>query len=219
MRIDNTDIQGIIFDLDGTLANSIKDIGDAMNRVLAGKGFPLHSYGQYRFLVGKGLKNLVTSALPENNRQPEIIQQCYNLMLDDYGHNYMVNTKPYDGIPELLDRLYLMQIKMAVLSNKNDNITKIIVGELFDHRLFETVLGSTPETPGKPNPEAAFKIARKMGLDAKNIAFIGDTSNDMQTAVNAGMLPIGVLWGFRTRDELLAHGAKVLLQHPSELFG
>lgn len=214
MKVSKREIKGIIFDLDGTLADSIEDIGDAMNRVLKLAGYPQHSYDKYKYLVGKGLKNLVVSSLPENQRSDETIEHCHKQMLEDYGNNYLVKTKPYDGIEELLKKLYTREIKMAVLSNKNDEMTKQVVKELFDTELFEVVMGSIPDIPRKPDPAAALMIAKKLNTGSENIAFFGDTNNDMHTAVNAGMLPIGVLWGFRSREELLESGAEVLLEHP-----
>lgn len=208
----------MIFDLDGTLADSIEDIGDSMNRVLEEHGFPPHSYKKYKQLVGKGLGNLVIKALPEDQRSDKVIGICNEQMLEDYGKNYLVRTRPYDGIMELLEKLHHQKIRMGVLSNKNDEMTKKVVNELFEPELFEIVMGSSPGIQRKPHPEAALRMAEKFGLNKTNIAFVGDTNNDMETAVNAGMLPIGVLWGFRSREELVESGAEILLSHPLDLF-
>jgi len=218
MRIKGREIKAVVFDLDGTLADSIADIGDAMNRVLESKGFPGHSYRDYKYFVGKGLKNLVLASLPENHRPDALIDECYALMLEDYGRNYLVKTRLYDGIQELINMLYDKGIRMAVLSNKAEEMTKKVVSELLGDEKIEVVLGMKPSLPRKPDPAGAVFISEKFGIPRKQFAYIGDTNTDMQTAVNAGMLPVGVIWGFRSKQELIESGAGFLLAHPMELF-
>mgnify|MGYP006277682877 CR=1 FL=1 len=217
MKIQEREIKAVVFDLDGTLADSIADIGDAMNRVLESKGFPVHSYRDYKYFVGKGLKNLVLASLPEDQRSDELIEECHDLMLQDYGKNYLVKTRLYDGIEELIDSLHAKGIRMAVLSNKAEEMTKKVVSELIGNEKIELVLGMKPSLPRKPDPAGAVFISEKFGIPRENFAYVGDTNTDMQTAVNAGMLPVGVLWGFRSEQELIESGAQVLLKHPMEL--
>ncbi|MCF8236096.1 MAG: HAD family hydrolase [Bacteroidales bacterium] len=217
MQIKGREIKAVVFDLDGTLADSIADISDAMNRVLESKGLPVHSYREYKYFVGKGLKNLVLASLPEDNRPDELIDECHDLMMQDYGQNYLVKTSLYDGIEELINTMYDQGIRMAVLSNKAEATTKKVVSELLGNEKIELVLGMKPSLPRKPDPAGAVFISEKFGIPHEQFAYIGDTNTDMQTALNAGMLPVGVLWGFRSQQELIESGAQVLLKHPMEL--
>ncbi len=217
MQIKNRKIKGIIFDLDGTLVDSIEDITDAMNRVLSSQGFPLHSVDDYKYFVGKGLRELIIEALPKQNRSEETIEKCFDLMREDYGKNYLVKTKAYKGVNDLLDSLKEMNIKMSVLSNKVDEMTKQVVKEIFGGNTFDIVLGKTSRFPRKPDPAGALFISKQMGIDPENMAYLGDTNTDMETARNAHMLAIGALWGFRTKEELLQHGAEIVIEHPMDL--
>jgi phosphoglycolate phosphatase len=210
-------IKGVIFDLDGTLANTLSDIAGSMNRVLMAHGYPAHPVEDYKLLVGKGLDNLVTQALPLKSRQPAIISTCLSEMIADYSQNCLVNTCLYDGIRELLVDLTERNMKLAVFSNKADSLTQRIVSHLLSDIHFERVMGARPDFPKKPDPEGALFISRQEGITPNEIIYMGDSDIDMLTAINAGMHAVGVLWGFRSADELLANGAKVLLGHPSEL--
>ncbi|MDR0713162.1 MAG: HAD family hydrolase [Bacteroidales bacterium] len=209
--------RAVIFDLDGTLADTLEDIADAMNRTLSAGGYPTHHYGAYRFLVGKGMKNLVAQSLPEQERCEIVIEKCYARMLADYTQNYVNKTHLYDGIPELLDELFRRTVKMAVLSNKDDVITRKICCELFQNRYFEMILGSTVRFPRKPNPQAALFIAGEIQASSDEIIYIGDSDVDMQTASAAGFYAVGAGWGFRPEEELLHNGARKVIRHPREL--
>ncbi len=209
--------KAIIFDLDGTLVNSLEDLADSMNIVLKKNGFPDHNYEAYRYFVGKGIRNLVTKALPEPNRTEELIDRCLALMISEYNKNCTNKTRPYNGIPELLKELVSRNIKVAVLSNKADEFTNKIVSTLFPDISFTAIIGFTEESLRKPNPANALLISQKSGLKADEIIFAGDSDIDMKTAFNAGMFPLGVLWGFRTADELKEAGAKALIKNPSEI--
>lgn len=206
----------VIFDLDGTLVNSLDDLADAMNSVLSNNGLPIHPADAYRYFVGNGIRNLVSKALPEPARDDKTITECYQQMLDVYSRNYMVKTRPYDGIIDLLDELKSFDMKLGVFSNKADGFTKNIVQKLFPG-YFDAVVGFTTEALKKPNPVCALRLSKRFGSDPENIIYIGDSGVDMQTAKNAKMYGVGVLWGFRTEDELISNGAETTIAHPLDL--
>ena len=208
---------GAIFDLDGTLANTLTDIADSMNRVLKANRYPVHSVEDYKFLVGKGLENLVSLALPEKSRQPALVSKCLAEMLEDYRENCLVSTSLYDGIRELLAELAQSGIKMAVFSNKAEPLTRKIVSNLLPDIRFVRVMGARSGLPKKPDPAGALMISSQMEVPPWNVVYLGDSDIDMITATRAGMFAVGVLWGFRSGEELQANGAKRLLKHPSDL--
>jgi len=208
--------KGIIFDLDGTLVNSLEDIADAMNSVLQNLNYPTHSYETYQYFIGSGLRNLVSKSLPSTHNEDKHIDHCYQLMIEEYSVNCTRKTKPYDGITELLDYLVSNNIKLSVFSNKSDELTKKITNELFPG-YFDPIIGLTVEALKKPNPSEAIEISKKLGLKTEEIIFVGDSCIDMQTATNANMHAVGVSWGYRPEDELIAQGAKHVLYHPLDL--
>jgi phosphoglycolate phosphatase len=208
--------KGIIFDLDGTLVNSLEDISDAMNTVLTGLNYPTHTYDTYQYFIGSGLRNLVSKALPASNNSDEQIEICFDCMINEYREVCTIKTKPYEGIKELLDLLTSQNIKLAVFSNKADELTKKIASEIFPD-YFNAAVGLSTEALKKPNPSEALAIAEKWNLKPEEILFVGDSDIDMQTAVNANMFPVGVTWGYRTEAELRASGAKATIDHPSDL--
>ena len=207
----------VIFDLDGTLANTLEDIADNMNRVLSGQGFPVHEYDAYRFYVGNGLKNLVTRCLPENARTDNMIAACHDRMVAEYSMNYIRKTRLYDGISELLDALSLQHVKLAVLSNKADPLTQKICAVLLKNWKFDSVMGASDRFPRKPDPASALFIAEQMGVMPARVCYLGDSNVDMKTAIAAGFYPVGAGWGFRPKEELIENGAKKVIDHPTEL--
>jgi phosphoglycolate phosphatase len=207
----------MIFDLDGTLLNTLEDIAQSMNAALMALGAPTHPVEDYRTLVGRGMEILAFNVLPENRRDPATVTDCVNAMRKEYGRTWAQTTTPYAGITELLALLAERNIKTAVLSNKADVFTKQSVAHFFSAHRFELVLGSSTSFPNKPDPAGALHIASSLGVEPGNCFFIGDSDVDMQTANNAGMIPMGVLWGFRTAEELLANGAKYLVRTPAEI--
>jgi len=209
--------KAIIFDLDGTLLDTIEDLSDSMNAVLEKKGFPTHSVEEYKYFVGEGIHKLVERALPANLRNETSIKEYANLMRQEYKRRWNNKTRPYEGIPELLGKLTEKGILMTVLSNKADDFTKVIISELLPHWKFEVVFGERPNVPRKPDPTAALEIAGMLGLQPKDFILLGDSESDMITAAAAGMYGIGALWGFRTEDELISSGAKAVIQHPLDL--
>src|SRR3972149_10652486 len=156
--------QGIIFDLDGTLANTLADIAGSMNRVLTARRYPGHGTEDYKQLVGRGLENLVIQALPEYARQPAEISCCLAEMMDDYDRNCLVNTCLYDGIRELIHELVFRKIMLAVFSNKAEPLTLKIVSHLLGEVNFERVMGARPDFPKKPDPAGAVNISNQMGI-------------------------------------------------------
>lgn len=208
--------KGIIFDLDGTLVNSLEDISDAMNTVLTNLNYPTHTYDTYQYFIGSGLRNLVSKALPASNNTEDQIETCFQTMINEYRKNCTIKTKPYEGIITLLDELGSQNIKLAVFSNKADELTKKIAAEIFPD-YFDAAVGLSTEELKKPNPFEAIEISKNWNLKTEEILFVGDSDIDMQTAVNANMFPVGVTWGYRTEQELKNSGAKLVINNPSEL--
>ena len=209
--------RAVIFDLDGTLADTLKDIADNMNRALDANGFPTHEYDDYRYFIGDGLRNLVARCLPESARTDAVITACHDRMMAEYHLNYLVKTRLYDGIPELLDKLSSHRIKMAVLSNKADPLTQKICNDLLKDWKFEVVMGANDRFPRKPDPASAWFISEQIGVMPANICFLGDSDVDMKTATAAGLYPVGAGWGFRPKEELVENGAKLVIDHPTDL--
>lgn len=209
--------KAVIFDLDGTLINSVDDLGTSVNRVLEYNGFPVHKLEDYNRFIGDGAKMMVKRALPEDKRDEVTLAKCLDQFLKDYFQNYNVHTKPYDGIPQLLDYLAGKSVKVAVLTNKPNEVTGKIVSELFNNWSFEAVIGQMDSIPRKPDPTGAMMISKKMKVKTEEIVYLGDSGVDMETARSAGMLPVGVLWGFRDYTELKEHGAKFLINNPMEI--
>jgi phosphoglycolate phosphatase len=211
------EFKAVIFDMDGTLLDTLQDLADSMNQVLKRFGYPEHPREAYKYFVGQGMDILVRKALPPEHLYESLIPQCIEAMREEYGKNWDRSTRPYPGIPELLDALTQKEIPMAILSNKPHDFTQFVAARLLAKWTFPVILGARPGVPKKPDPAGALEIADILKLSPKEILYLGDTGTDMQTATAAGMFPVGVLWGFRTESELLAEGAKVLIERPQEL--
>jgi phosphoglycolate phosphatase len=209
--------KGIIFDLDGTLLDTIEDIADSMNRVLREKGLPTHNTEAYRLFVGSGIRNLVREALPESHRDEATIQNCFETMYQLYKENCVNKTRPYDGVTDLLDELDSRGLKLAILSNKADEMTRQTARTLLPEEHFSIIAGLTDEALRKPNPQKALQMSKEMGVEPCEMMYVGDTDVDMQTAQNAGMYAVGVRWGFRDEEELRNNGAQKILAHPADL--
>lgn len=207
----------VIFDLDGTLADALEDVADAVNRILRAERFPEHDYSAYELMIGRGIRNLVSEALPPDQRGEVTVERCFTAMIADYRENYLVRTRLYDGVAELLRGLRLRGVRLAVFSNKADDLTRRIVQTLIRAGTFEVVMGARPETPLKPDPAGALLIAQCMGLTPEHIVYVGDSGIDMLTAKRAGMIAVGASWGFRDEAELVAQGADLVIDHPLEL--
>ncbi len=210
-------ISAVIFDLDGTLLDTLVDIADSCNHVLARNGFPTHPVDDFRAFIGDGVRPLVSRVLPPDKQDPIIITALVKEYRQVYSANYQVNTKPYPGIPVMLDGLVERHIRLGVLSNKPHDFTLRCVSELLPLWKFEIVLGHHDTIPPKPDPAGLLHISSKLDVPVSNIAYLGDSGTDMQTAVSAGVFPVGALWGFRSADELRHNGAKALIQRPEEI--
>ena len=208
-------IRGLIFDLDGTLLDSLADIGGAMNDALTARGWPSHPIDAYLRMVGDGIEVLAKRAAPAGEDVATLVEQYRARYRERMEHE----TKPYAGVPELLDALASRGVPMAVLSNKRDDFTVELVKRQLGRWPFVAVRGERQGVARKPDPVAALELAAELKLQPAEIGFVGDTPIDVKTAIAAGMTPVAVLWGFRTREELVAAGAGNLLSRPAELMG
>lgn len=208
--------KAVIFDLDGTLVNSLHDIADSMNIVLENNNFPTHSYEAYQYFIGSGIRNLVSKALPLEHNNNIQIEHCFNAMMEVYAIRCTEKTIPYEGIMELLDSLIARNIKLSVLSNKADAFTKQIAIKLFPN-YFAPIIGLTTELLKKPNPTVLLQMCDSLGFKPQEVMYVGDTGIDMQTATNAHMCAVGVLWGYRSKEDLIANDANYIISKPMDL--
>jgi phosphoglycolate phosphatase len=209
--------KAVLFDLDGTLLDTLQDIADSVNKGLGYLSFPQHKTEAYKALIGDGREVLAARALPPNQRNSANTQELLAHINAEYAIHWADHTHPYQGVPELLDALTAKGIKMAVLSNKADDLTKMMVSKILPKWRFMIVVGANPSVPHKPDPTAALGIAKKSGINPSQFLYLGDSDIDMKTANGAGMYAVGALWGFRSAGELLASGAQALIKHPVEL--
>lgn len=209
--------KAVIFDLDGTLLDTLEDLADSMNAVLERNSYPTYPVDAYKYLVGNGMRTLVRRAFPDDMQEDENIDRGVSAMRDEYSRRWKNKTKPYNGIAEMLNNLVNRGLKIAVLSNKSDDFTKLIIKNLLPEWKFDLVFGERPGIPIKPNPAGALEIARTLEISPAEFLYLGDTGVDMKTAVSAGMYAVGVLWGFREAEELTECGAKLLISHPSSI--
>ncbi len=209
--------KAVIFDLDGTLLNSLQDLADATNRMLRSFGYPEHDLEAYKYFVGSGIEALVKRALPRQRRQDAHLQHCVQLMKAEYARCWTRKTHLYPGIAQLLDELEAGGFALSILSNKADAATRQIAAALLDRWNFRVIAGARQGVAKKPDPTAALAIADEIGVSPQQSIFMGDTAIDMQTARAGGMYGIGVLWGFRPAEELIAGGCRMLLATPTDL--
>jgi phosphoglycolate phosphatase len=210
-------LRGIIFDLDGTLLDTLRDIADSMNAALECLGYPPHQVADYRLMVGTGIEELSHRALPEKDRSDSAAAVLAATMRREYSARWAHSTVPYEGVLPMLSELSTMKVPMAILSNKADEFTRAIVQRFLGEFTFKIVLGMRPDFPRKPDPASSLHIAALMRLDHRETVFAGDSGTDMETARRAGMYGIGVLWGFRGREELVNNGAQRVISSPQEL--
>lgn len=207
----------VIFDLDGTLLNTIADLAAATNQALQHYGYPTHEVEAYRFFVGNGINKLFERALPETERTEENILKIRSQFVPYYDTHNADLSRPYPGIPELLRTLQQKGIKIAVASNKYQAATRKLIAHYFPEINFVEVLGQREGIPAKPDPSIVNEIKIKAGVDEKEILYAGDSNVDMQTAHNAGVTAVGVAWGFRPRTELEALHPAYIIEKAEEL--
>ena len=209
-------VGGLLFDLDGTLLDTLEDIAFSMNAALSRFGGRPLPADDYRLYIGQGLEVLASRVLPEARRDEDTIRQCVAAMREVYATRWAHATRPYPGIVALLDALKKRALPMAVFSNKAHDFTVRIVTHFFGAEIFSIILGGG-KFPFKPDPAGAIHIAGTLGIRPGDILYVGDSDIDMQTAANAGMYAVGVTWGFRSRQELIENGARDLIGEPAEL--
>lgn len=209
----------LIFDLDGTLLDTIGDLATSTNYALTLCGFPTHETPAYRFFIGNGINNLFEKALPEGSKTPENILMVRQLFLEYYGAHNSELTVPYSGITELLQSLQNKGIKLAVASNKYHKATEILIQHFFPEIRFTAVFGQREGVPTKPDPTIIQDILSITKVDKNEVLYIGDSGVDMQTAQNACIDAVGVTWGFRPRAELEEFSPKYFVDKPLEILG
>lgn len=209
--------KAVLFDLDGTLLYTLEDLAFSVNTVLKKHSLPTHPTDAYKAFIGDGILQLVSRALPENKRTPDLIKMLISEAKPFYEQNALKTTRPYDGIPELLDALESRNIRMAILSNKPHELTAFIVSKIFAKWKFDIVWGERPQMPPKPDPKGAIELAKQLEIPPNEFLYLGDMATDIKTACGAGMNAVGVLWGFRDKKELADAGAKIFISHPLEL--
>ncbi len=210
--------RAVCFDLDGTLLDTLDDLADSANRVLAARDLPTHPVEAYKYFVGDGMRALVRRIVPEHLRaDDELADALFHAARAQYAKRWAEKTVPYPGIPEMLSELTGRGVTMAVLSNKPHDFTELCVAELLPHWKFEIVQGVSDTVPAKPDPAGVRDLAQRLDIPPAEFLYVGDTATDMKTAVAGGMFAVGVLWGFRQADELLENGAQVLIARPEEL--
>ena len=208
----------IIFDFDGTLADTLADIAGAVNSILASYGLPVFEIDRYRLMVGNGFSALVAAVLPHERARDQVFKDEFQrLALQEYERRCLDRTKPYPGMREALSTLAGRGIRLAILSNKPDHLLKYMAAALFPDIPFVAVWGNANSRPRKPDPAAALEICRQNDIAPERTALVGDSGVDMQTARAAGMIPVGVLYGYRDRQELAGAGAEFLVQTPLEI--
>jgi phosphoglycolate phosphatase len=207
--------EACILDLDGTLVNSLRDIGEALNHCLQLLGLPTHPLDRYRYMVGEGVPKLCQRAL--GNSRPDLVPRLVELLRPYYRTLALHHTAPYPGVEEMVGRMRAAGIKLAVLSNKPHDLTVRVVQAFWGNGAFEVIYGYLEEAHRKPSPKYLLRICAELGVSPARTWMIGDTPTDMQTAHAGGAIGVGVTWGFRTRRDLAAAGADRIVDEPGAL--
>ncbi len=210
--------QLVIFDLDGTLLDTIEDLAAACNAVLTNHDMPTYDIETYRGFVGNGIMRLVERIIPEEERTPEYVKELRGEFLEYYFEHIAVGTKIYPGVMELLTKLQKEGVAMAVASNKFHDGTRKLVAHYFPNIHFDAVLGQRPDVPLKPNPQIIRDVMNITAHTAENTLFVGDSGVDIETAKAANVESVGVTWGFRTRAELQECGASYIVDKADKIF-
>ncbi len=207
----------VIFDLDGTLLNTLEDLADCTNYILRQHQFPEHRLDAYRYFVGSGIRNMILRALPEDKRSERLVDQMVDEYIPYYERHKDDKTVPYKGIIPLLKALQSQNVGLAIASNKIQEAMAPLAERYFQGINFAAILGNRSNKPIKPDPAIVFDILEITGIDKEDTLYVGDTAVDMQTAEAAGLEKVGVLWGFRTLEELQNAGADHIIAKPEEL--
>ncbi len=209
-------IKAVLFDLDGTLVDSLTDLADGVNHAIAQRGFATHPVEAFKYFVGDGIPKMIERALPENCRDAATVDKIKKDFLEYYSQHYADNTYAYNGMPELVNTLKKQGYIIAVVTNKQQDMADEVVKSLYGN-VFDLIFGKREGIPAKPDPTAALMAMKQLGVKPEECVFIGDSGMDVATAVNSGAVPVGELWGFRDREELLKNGAKYIIEKPQQL--
>lgn len=204
-----------VFDLDGTLVDSLSDIAEATNYALRSLNMPEHELSKFNYMVGNGIKKLIERALPDDKQ--DLFDEALKIYNDYYNQYYTVKTYAYEGITETLETLKKNGVLLAVASNKTHAFAKNVINHYFGNNLFSMVCGKSEGVPTKPDPTVVLNIMKKLNAKPENCFMIGDTSVDINTGKNAGFKTIGCLWGFRTQQELEDAGADYIAKAPNDI--
>ena len=209
-------IKAVLFDLDGTLANSLFDLAAATNYAIKQFGFPEREIEAFKYYAGDGMPKMIERALPQSKNGEETVYEILPVFMSYYAEHYCDNTKPYPGMLDLIDTLKANKLLVAVVTNKAEEMANKVVGKLYGDR-FDLIIGKREGIPAKPDPTAALIAMRELNVSPEECVFVGDSKMDVMTGVNSGAYPVGVLWGFRDREELTEGGAKAIIEKPQEL--
>lgn len=210
-------IKAVLFDLDGTLINSLEDLAASTNFALARFGFPLkNNIEDFKYFIGDGMYKLIERVLPEDKREDGIITQVLAVFMEHYSTHYLDKTHAYNKIVPLVNAISGKGFKMAVVSNKAEHMAVIITKKIFGD-VFDTICGKREGYPAKPDPSLTLEVINELGVEPQECYFVGDSGMDMKVAVNAGCIGVGVTWGFRGREELLHNGALHIVNDPEEI--
>ncbi len=208
-------IKAVIFDLDGTLANTLLDLSESANRALVKYGFKPHPADAYKLFVGNGIKKMLERA-SGCKADEETFSAVEKTFFEHYNVHYCDKTAVYDGVPELIAEIKKMGLKMAVVTNKEDSVAKEVVLKLYGD-IFDVVCGNREGLPAKPDPTATLLVMKQLGVSPEECIFLGDSGVDVQTGVRSGAVAVGETWGFRDEKELRENGARYIINKPSEL--
>lgn len=210
-------LKAVLFDLDGTLVNSLEDLAASCNYALTFFGFNTHETEKFKYFVGDGMPKLIERVLPENARDNETKLKVLEKFLEHYKIHFADNTYAYEGILELLDDIKQLNLKTAVISNKAQKPAEEVVSKVLGDSYFDVICGKREGYPAKPDPTLTLEIIKELDVKPEECLFIGDSGMDCAVAVNSGTIGVGVLWGFREKTELLENGAKYIAETPNEI--
>ena len=213
----NTCCKAVIFDFDGTLLDTIKDLGNSMNYILEKYGFPTKEVEHYVGAIGNGLKNLAKRSFPESAVTDELLDRTVPEFIEYYSHHCMEKTVVYEGINDLLDFLVKNDIRVAILSNKRDDLVKELTPHYFPDYEFAYTMGESTEFPRKPDPSSALYLSEMLGIMPSEILFIGDSICDIKTGKNAGMKTLAVTWGYQPKEILMSEKPDFIADSPAQI--